>query len=484
MELLERYRFVEISGGKESTTPIYRIIEPNLGKGEKEAMSKCKSKLGNKYLSSLKEEPEVAERWGILKEKIASMVRGVSKQHRDFVVSRIAGEVMGYGKLGLFVDDDNLEEIMVNGVKAPVYVYHRKYGMCKTEVEFDSLRELNDTISSICRANGRGVETIMDISAIDGNRINITKEPLPSRGPAITIRKQRRRLFSIIELIEEGTISAELTAFLWMAVEGMNLTPANIIIAGSVGSGKTTTLNALCTFIPPRERVITIEDTLELELDNIENKIQLEARGEYGIDSLLRDTLRMRPDRIMVGEIRGREAITLFNAMSIGRIGMGTLHASSAKEATTRLESQPMGVPPSVISSLDLVVVQNKFVHGGKIVRRITEVAEITGAIKDTIMMGKIYEWDPKSDRVVRTREQGLETPILFLDKLSDATKYEKRIIMGEMELRRRVLEYMVKRGIKKQEEVREFIKRFYLDPERLMRENPGILKGKDESSG
>jgi len=430
----------------------------------------------------MRAEPDITARWDLLKKLIEDKLPKTS--NKEFVAKMLAGMALGYGELSTLINDDNLEEIMVNGINVPVYVYHRKHGMCKSNISYSTNEAIADQITRLCYVNKKELKPIIDIASVEGNRINITADPLPSKGSTITIRKQRRTTFSIIELIQDGTLSLNLAAFLWLAVEGMKLTPANIIVAGSIGSGKTTTLNALCSFIPPTERIITIEDTLELNIKNIENKIQLESRDEYDMDALLRDTLRMRPDRVMVGEIRGKEAITLFNAMNIGRVGMGTLHSSSAKEVANRLESPPMSVPSNVVGSLDLIVVQNKFNYKDKVVRRVTEVAEVTGAIKDTIMMSQIFQWDPKTDKVKRTSEHDLTNPILFLDKLADATKLDKNRIIKELELRSAILNYMVRKDISDHISVAQFIKRFYLDLAGLVQEIPDLFVGAKKLKG
>ncbi len=474
MELLDKYDHVQIRKVEGEACPVYAIVPPKLTPKETEELADYRKIAPQSEIHMMRGEPDVSARWEKLKAKVLSSLDNTPG--KDYVARKIVGLALGYDEIGLLVDDDELEEIMINGINQPIFVFHRKHGMCKTNLLFTTNEAIAKLVNSICYINKKEPKPVLDLAAIDGNRINITGDSLTSKGATITIRKQRRRTFSIIELIQQGTLSPQLAAFLWLAVEGMNLTPANILVAGSIGSGKTTTLNAICSFIPPSERVVTIEDTFELNLVNIENKVQLEANDDYDMDALLRDTLRMRPDRVMVGEIRGKEAITLFNAMAIGRIGMGTLHASSTREVVSRLESSPMDVPASVIGSLDLVLVQNKFVHNGRVIRRVTEVAEVTGSIKDTVMMGQVYEWDPKTDLVIRKKEHDLETPMLFLDKLSNATKFEKSKILKELDLREAVLNYMLRKGITEVKAVEAVIKRFYTDFAGFVRDTPDLF--------
>lgn len=474
MEVLDKYDHVEIRSVEGDATPLYKVLSPKLTKVEQEQIDNYKKIVPPTELRLMRGEVDISLRWELLKKTIVKKIKDTP--NKSYVAKKILGLALGYGDISPLIDDDNLEEIMINGINIPVFVYHRRHGMCRTNMVFSTTDAIDKLIHGICYINNREPETIIDIASIDGNRINITADPLPSKGSTITIRKQRRKVYSIVELMEQNTISPDLAAFLWLAVEGMKLTPANLLIAGSIGSGKTTTLNALCTFIPPNERIITIEDTFELNIDNIENKVQLETRDNYDMDALLRDTLRMRPDRVLVGEIRGKEAITLFNAMNIGRIGMGTLHSSSARDVAARLENEPMNVPAKVVGSLDLIVVQNKFVHNGRVIRRITEVAEVSGTIKDTVMMGQIYEWDAETDRVIRKKEQELKNPILFLDKLSEATKLSKSTIIKELELREAVLTYLLRKGIKDQIAVEKFIYRFYTDLQGLIRETPDLF--------
>ena len=206
--------------------------------------------------------------------------------------------------------DDDLEEIMIIGINKPVFVYHRSYGMMKTNITFTNEQDLLDLIDTIARQINRRIDQespILDGRLTDGSRINATIPPISADGPSLTIRKFRKDPFTIVDLINSKTISVELAAFFWLCFDGLGVKSANAIISGGTSSGKTTTLNALSAFINPSERIITIEDTLELQIPH-EHVIRMETRvanvenkGELTMNDLVKNSLRQRPDRIIVG---------------------------------------------------------------------------------------------------------------------------------------------------------------------------------------
>ena len=294
----------------------------------------------------------------------------------------------GYGKIDPLLKDDALEEIMIIGKDKPIYVYHRNNGMMITEIILSEI-EIKQIINKIANYVQRKIDNetpILDARLPNGSRVNATIPPITADGSTVTIRKFKKEQLTILDLISSNSISAHLAAFLWINIDGLNVRPSNIIISGGTGSGKTTTLNTLTSFIPSNERIITIEDILELQIPQ-EHVIRTETRppniegkGEINMDILLKNSLRQRPDRIIVGEVRSKEAITLFGALNTGHSGMGTLHANSTQETITRLINPPMNVPSIMINSIDFIVMQNRIIHPSKgIIRRITEVAEVVG---------------------------------------------------------------------------------------------------------
>ena len=405
--------------------------------------------------------PDPRERRKIFTKEIIKIMEkrefSTDKEQIKRIAERIVMDMVGYGAIDPLLEDKYLEEIMVMGPGFPVFVYHKKYGTCETNVVFNSENEIRNIIEKFARDVHRRIDynvPILNARLPDGSRINAVIPPIAIDGSSITIRKFSEDTITIIDLINYKTISLELAAFLWICVEGFGMHPCNIIVAGGTASGKTSTLNALLVFVPKGERIITIEDTAELHLRH-KNKVRLETRppnvegrGEVDMDSLLKNALRMRPDRILVGEVRGAEAVTLFTAMNTGHEGcMGTIHANSSHDVITRLTNPPMNVDLSVIPALDLVIMMERFFdrkHG--VIRRISEVTEISVGESGDIQVNDIYKWSPSKDIIKST---GIPSRTQFrYEEYADmwGTEFKK-------ELERRV-EYLV--GLVR-ENVRDF---------------------------
>ncbi len=465
-EVIESYRYVQIVREDGADLPLYIIENPRLSPGETAIIKNPKEWLGD-YLS-------VIERIGMFRTSIEREEfldryirlqltgKNISPDNLDRVISMIMDKIFfGYGMLGPLIRDDNLEEIMVNGIEIPVFVIHRKHGMCITNIKYENHEEIGELIGWLSRNAGREINEktpLLDGHMPDGSRANVVISPASPKGPVITIRRFKRTPFTILDLIEEGSISSELSAFLWVCAEGFGMHPCNILIAGGSGSGKTTLLNSLMMFVPQYERVITIEDTLELNFDFLKNWVALEASpslieriGGIDMQTLVENSLRMRPDRVIVGEVRGKEAETLFVAMDIGLNGsMGTIHSNNAKETTIRLTSDPMNLPVRMFPLLDLIVVMNRYYDKNKgLTRRIVEVGEIAGLEGEVVQIGQIYRFNPKMDIISRT-----EYPILLTEKIARRCRLKNNQVNMEILKRKMVLETMIKKGIRREEDV------------------------------
>lgn len=334
VKVLDVYGNVRILKVRGEPVPIYELRIPKLSDDEKKLLKKIKERAISEIQIDPDSIPDFETRRRVFLKAVRDMIKEVnphlSEGRIEFLSEYTVQNMIGYGRLDPLVRDDNLEEIMVIGTNKPVYVWHRRFNMCKTNILFENEKEIMNIIERIAREVGRRIDQqspLLDARLPDGSRVNATIPPISLEGPTITIRKFKKDPLTIIDLIKYGTLNTDIAALLWIFVDGLGVKPANILVAGGTGSGKTTMLNSLAMFIPPSERVISIEDTAELQLP-IEHWVRLETRppnlegkGEVTMDDLVRNTLRMRPDRIIVGEVRGPEARTMFTAMNTGHNG-------------------------------------------------------------------------------------------------------------------------------------------------------------------
>ncbi len=323
---------------------------------------------------------------------------------RDQLFHEIVDDLLGYGPLQPLLDDPDISEVMVNGPKK-IYI-ERKGRLTKTNVTFDNNEQVLRVIEKIILPLGRRIDSespTVDARLPDGSRVNAVIEPVAIDGPTITIRKFQRGKLSVDQLISYGSLTRNMAEFLRACVTAR----FNVLISGGTGSGKTTLLNVLSGYIPEDERIVTIEDAAELKLQQdhvvrMETKPpNIEGRNQVTIRDLVRNALRMRPDRIVVGECRGGEALDMLQAMNTGHDGsLTTLHANSPRDALSRLETMclmsGMDLPVRVIreqvaSAIDLIVQQTRMKDG---TRKITSITEVSGMEGDTIVMTDIFRFE------------------------------------------------------------------------------------------
>jgi pilus assembly protein CpaF len=355
-----------------------------------------------------------------MRERVLSEIRarlatetGLSRDDRERLTAEIADDILGYGPLERLLDDDSITEIMVNG---PTEIWIERQGrLYETTVRFQDESHLRRIINRIVAQVGRRIDEgspMVDARLLDGSRVNAIIPPLSLSGPLLTVRKFHRRRLTLEDMVAIGTLSQDSVEFLRLCVEA----ELNVLISGGTGTGKTTLLNALSSGIPETDRIITIEDAAELQLQQ-RHVVRLEARpkniegeGEVPIRTLVRNSLRMRPDRIIVGEIRGPEAIDMLQAMNTGHDGsMSTVHANSPRDALHRVETMVLmaglELPSRAIrqqssAALDLIVHLDRLDDGS---RRVTHITEVQRMESDVITLQDLFEFHFESVAADRT---------------------------------------------------------------------------------
>ncbi|MCZ2808400.1 MAG: type II/IV secretion system ATPase subunit [Candidatus Bathyarchaeota archaeon] len=457
----------------------YELIEPTLLKEEENQLKEIKAILVEEIDVNLKEIGTRNKAEEYLKTKIREIIKDyrlkIAEEAVDKLMYYIIRDFLGYGKIDPLMKDPLIEDISADGVNIPIYVWHRDYESLPTNILFKNSEELNSFIvrlAYLARKNISLAIPILDASLPDGSRIQLTYgNEITRRGSTFTIRRFRVDPLTISDLISLGTISSEMAAYFWYAIENR----ASILVAGGIASGKTTILNCFSMFIKPGLKLVSVEDTAELNLPH-ENWIPSVARTGFGdagnragaitLFDLLKTAVRQRPDYLLVGEVRGEEAYTLFQAMATGHLGMGTIHGESASSVIHRLESEPMNIPKPLLTMIDAITVQLRTEVDGKPARRTRAVTEIVGLDPKTreLLTNEVYRWDARND----TFEYSGHSHILE-EKMKRKGLNEKEVL-EELHKRKTVLDWMVKKGIRKYTDVVSVIRDYYADPTRVFR--------------
>ncbi len=375
-------------------------------------------------------------------------------------------ESLGLGRLELLMNDFNLEEIVINQSNEPIWVYHKKHGWVKTNVKLNDEEQIKHYAGIIGRRVGRQISVLnplLDANLDAGDRVNATLTPVSTEGNTITIRKFSRDPWTITKFLKSKTIDPESLALIWMAMQY----EMSAIIAGGTASGKTSTLNVLSSFFPPNQRIISIEDTREIQLPKFLHWVPLntvisnaEGKGQVSMGDLLVNSLRMRPDRIIVGEVRRKkETETLFEAIHTGHSVYATFHANSAEETIDRLTNPPLDVPKIMIPAISLVVVQFRNRRTGQ--RRTFEIAEILKDGSPNVIM----RYDAKKDKLVNVGKSKA-----LYNNISLFTGMSLNDIKKEQKEKAKVLNYLVKKNIKTVNSVGRIIAEYYTKKDNLMK--------------
>src|SRR3989344_4056030 len=363
---------------------------------------------------------------------IQEKIPRVKKDTEEFLTGILSQEMLGLGKIEFLINDPLLEEIVIVNSNE-IRVYHKKHGWLLTNVVLKSEDEVTNYANIIARRVGRQISVLtplLDAHVVTGDRANAVLYPIATKGNTITIRKFSRDPWTIIDLIGNKTVSKEIAALLWLAIEY----EMNILFSGGTASGKTVFLNACMPFMPPNQRIISMEDTRELMLPKflywcplVTRTPNAEGKGEVSMLDLLVNSLRMRPDRIILGEMRRqREAEVLFEAMHTGHSVYATVHADTANETISRLTNLPLNVPPNLLKAVHLNVVM--FRDRRKGIRRVYQVSEFIAG-EDRVSPNILYRWLVETDEQVRHSNS-----LVFLEELSRHTAMSQRDINNDLD--------------------------------------------------
>jgi flagellar protein FlaI len=477
-ELVDQYwiekgcSLVIIALNKRTNQQEYLLFEPSLSDFEYELLERLYEDLRDVLILSTDEIRKDPQR--LLLEKMHGLIDdyGISLESSTIFKLQyfLIRNFIGWSRIDPLMKDTNLEDISCDGNRIPLFLYHRKYRNIKTNIAFES-DVLNSLAITLAQRSGKHISTgspMIDATLPEGSRLQLTLgTEVTTRGTSFTIRKFREEPFSPVELMEVGTFSADALVYFWLAIENNK----SLIFIGGTASGKTTSLNAVSLFIPPVAKVVSIEDTREITLfhDNWIASVTREALSEgsnaISMFDLLRAAMRQRPEFIIVGEVRGVEAQTLFQAMNTGHTTFSTMHAGSVDAAIHRLESEPLNVPRNMVQALNIISVQALVYHGTERFRRVQEIVETAGIDPSTgnLRVNNVFMYDPIKDLISFTGRSQIYTDI------AEKRGWTREQLESEIQLRKNLLEEMMKQGVRDYISVATLFHAYYIDPRNVL---------------
>ena len=451
--------------------PIYEVTTPGIGEATKVLMISLRQSLlsmvpidpsrieDREYVSELIHRYEEAS--DIV---IDRYLPGSSEETKKVLIAYVINVMLGLGDLEAPLADENLEEVAVNTSKEPVWVYHKKFGWCKTNLTVSEETAIYDDAEQIGRRVGRQISSLtpmMDAELPDGSRVNATLYPISQKGNTITIRKFGKNPWTMTAMIANHTLSPEMASLVWLCIEN----EISLLISGGTASGKTSFLNAMSIFMPANRRIISVEETRELTLPTFLHWLPMltrqpnpEGKGEITLYELMINSLRQRPDIMLVGEVRiKKDAETLFEAIHTGHAVYGTVHADSAQDTVIRMTNPPIEVPKLMMNAFGGVI--TLFRHRKLGIRRVLELGEMTRAGDINV----VYRWDMRNDTFSQISE------IMRLSEMiSLYSGYTRDELLKNVDEKSKVLSWMVKNNIVDVDEAGFVIANYYKDKDKV----------------
>jgi len=459
--------------------PLYDVSISGISKSTEFVLEKIREELTEEVTIGMVDIVRSRE-GGEIEQKFIAAIELLVKRHFPdvdekttmFLKSYLVQRCLGLGPLEILMDDPDLEEIAINSAHEPVWIYHKKFGWLKTSISMRNEDQTKHYAAMIGRRIGRQItilEPLMDAHLGKGDRVNATLEPISVMGNTITLRKFASKPWTITDLLRTETINPAAAALIWLGIQY----ELSTLIAGGTASGKTSMLNVVANFFPPNQRIISIEDTREIQLPSFLHWIPMvtrlpnpEGKGEISMLDLLINSLRQRPDRILVGEIRRkREAEVLFEAIHTGHSVYATVHANDANETVTRLTNPPIEIPRTMLPAISMIVVQYRNRRTG--IRKTFQIAEILPDAEPNVLL----QTDLKSGKMRKMNESKA-----LMSTIGLFTGLTKQEIKHALEKKEMVLKYLLKNNVNTIETVGRVMAEYYTDYDSLIAR---VKKGK-----
>ncbi len=479
--ILKNYSYVRILYDTLANEYFYEAIEPKLLEEESELLDVLKEIIVANL--ELLEDAGKAEKESYLRRVVDGLLRELGVElhpvSKERIIYYILRDFIRYGAIDVVMTDIQVEDVSCDGVRVPFYIYHRKYGSIPSNLKFDSAEELDSFVVWLAQKCGKHIsvaQPMLDATIPDGSRLQATLGMhVTKRGSSFTIRRFRENPFTPLDMIRFKTLSPEMASYLWLAIENGQ----SMLICGGTASGKTTTLNAILLFIPPQMKIVSIEDTRELNLPH-ENWVPLltragfggksvatgKAAGEIDMFDLLTAALRQRPQYMMVGEVRGPEAFVVFQAMATGKSAYTTFHADDVQAMVHRLENDPINLPRALVAALDIVLLQAQVKVGTDMTRRVKSIVEIVGTDPESneLITNSAYTWNPADDTFNYSGHS------YVYEKISLARNWNQRRMEQEVKRRLDLFEYMKRTSVQNYRDVAKIVSSYYKDPEGMIK--------------
>lgn len=475
----EKYARVVIGRPPDTSNIFYYVDEIRLSRREKVAYWKIADIISRELNPAeigreedvLRELLDEARRLSV---KYQKAFKKITPEGWDKINYSLEKDLLGFGPLNTIMDDYRIEDLSCDGTKVPIFVWHRKFESIPTNIKFLDKDALDDYIVKLAHKSGKHVSSafpIIDAMLFGKHRLAASfRDEVSPKGSTFTIRKFRREPFSVVDLVQMGTLSDEMAAYMWILIENR----ATVMVIGGTGSGKTTVLNALASLIKPGMKIVTVEETAELNLPH-ENWVQFVSRegygltgskiGQIGLMDLVKTSLRYRPDYLIVGEVRGEEAYVMFQAMATGHGGLTTLHAENIEYAIRRLVSPPMNVSETYIPLINTcILIERVTLPTPKLGMTFGRRARMLWEVEDYEKYINLFNWIPQDD-IFNSRVKDS----IILMRLGERMGKSRRWIVNEIERRKAVIRWMVDKEIHSVRDVSRIVYQYYSNPDELM---------------